>query len=36
MGMPMAGNLVKNGFAVKGFDIMDKNLDSAKDYVSTF
>ena len=29
MGLPMAGNLVKNGHEVKGFDIMEENLSKA-------
>jgi 3-hydroxyisobutyrate dehydrogenase len=29
MGLPMAGNLVKNGHDVKGFDIMEDNLTKA-------
>ena len=36
MGLNMAGNLVKNGFAVKGFDLSEKTLENAKEIVSMF
>ena len=36
MGLHMAGNLVKNGFAVKGFDLSDKTLERSKEFVSQF
>lgn len=29
MGLSMAGNLVKNGFEVKGFDLSEKTLEKA-------
>ena len=32
MGLPMAGNLVKAGFTVKGFDLSDKAMEGCKDY----
>ena len=34
MGLPMAANLVKNGFKVKGFDMSEKSRDKAKEHVS--
>ena len=34
MGLQMAGNLNKNGFAVKGFDLSEATLEKAKDMVS--
>jgi 3-hydroxyisobutyrate dehydrogenase-like beta-hydroxyacid dehydrogenase len=34
MGLHMAGNLVKNGFAVKGFDLSEKTLEKSKELVS--
>ena len=34
MGLPMAGNLVKNGFTVKGFDMSDKQREKAEEAVS--
>jgi 3-hydroxyisobutyrate dehydrogenase-like beta-hydroxyacid dehydrogenase len=34
MGLPMATNLVKNGFTVKGFDLSEKTLAAAKEVVS--
>ena len=34
MGGPMAGNLVKNGWTVKGFDLSDKSLEAAEKSVS--
>ena len=36
MGLPMASNLVKAGFTVKGFDLSDKTLELAKSSVSAF
>ena len=36
MGLPMAGNLAKNGFIVKGFDMSDDRRAMAKDLVSAF
>jgi 3-hydroxyisobutyrate dehydrogenase len=34
MGLPMAANLAKNGFEVKGFDMSDKQREKAKEHVS--
>ena len=34
MGLSMAGNLVKNGFEVKGFDLSEKTLEKASTMVS--
>ena len=34
MGLPMAGNLVKNGFIVKGFDMSESRLQMAEERVS--
>ena len=34
MGLPMASNLVKAGFTVKGFDLSEKSLELAKSNVS--
>ena len=34
MGLPMAGNLVKNGFTVKGFDMSDSRRKLAEERVS--
>ena len=34
MGLPMAANLVKNGFTVKGFDMSDKQREKAEEAVS--
>ena len=34
MGLPMASNLVKAGFTVKGFDLCDKTLKEAYEHVS--
>lgn len=34
MGLPMAGNLVKSGFNVKGFDMNEKTLAKALEMVS--
>jgi 3-hydroxyisobutyrate dehydrogenase-like beta-hydroxyacid dehydrogenase len=36
MGLSMAGNLSKNGFIVKGFDLSDATMAKCKDYVSIF
>ena len=33
MGLPMAGNLVKHGFEVKGFDLSEKTLEKASTMV---
>ena len=35
MGLPMAGNLVKAGFNVKGFDMSEKTLEKAQEMVSS-
>lgn len=32
MGMPMARNLVKNGFVVNGFDVMETTLTQCKNF----
>ena len=34
MGLPMASNLVKNGFNVKGYDMSEKTLAKALEMVS--
>jgi hypothetical protein len=34
MGLSMAGNLVKNGFVVKGYDLNQEVMDKCKDFVS--
>jgi 6-phosphogluconate dehydrogenase (decarboxylating) len=34
MGLSMAGNLVKNGFVVKGYDLNQETMDKCKDFVS--
>ena len=34
MGLSMAGNLVKNGFVVKGYDLSAETMDRCKDFVS--
>jgi 3-hydroxyisobutyrate dehydrogenase-like beta-hydroxyacid dehydrogenase len=34
MGLSMAGNLVKSGFVVKGFDLNQETMDKCKDFVS--
>lgn len=34
MGLHMAGNLVKNGFEVKGFDLSEQTLAKAQEMVS--
>jgi 3-hydroxyisobutyrate dehydrogenase-like beta-hydroxyacid dehydrogenase len=34
MGLAMAGNLAKNGFAVKGFDLSEATLQKAEGMVS--
>jgi UDP-N-acetyl-D-mannosaminuronate dehydrogenase len=36
MGLPMAANLAKNGFEVKGFDISAQTLEKAEGMVREF
>ncbi len=33
MGLPMTGNLVKNGFEVKAYDLSQANLDKCTELV---